>query len=152
MKPREQADELLEELWLLRLELSDFEAQAEAELRAVQERYAADIDRYRSEIAARDKELKAIMKDHDPEIFHGADKVTLPHGLLLRSEGYKVRIPRDALPKIEAKGWHEAIRVVKSINRDVVSKWPESRLAVIGAKRRKTVSYEYELKSATKSR
>ncbi len=147
MKPRERADELLEELGLLRLELSDIEAQAEAELRAVRERYAANIDRYRSEIAAREKELKGLMKARDPEIFDGADKVTLRHGLLLRSEGYKVRIPRDALPKIEAQGWHEAIKVVKSINRDVVSKWPESRLVVIGAERHRVVNYEYELKA-----
>ena len=147
MKPRERADELLEELGLLRLELSDIEAQAEAELRAVRERYAANIDRYRSEIAAREKELKGLMKARDPEIFDGADKVTLRHGLLLRSEGYKVRIPRDALPKIEAQGWHEAIKVVKSVDRDVVSKWPESRLVVIGAERRRVVNYEYELKA-----
>ena len=146
----ERADELLEELGLLRLELSDIEAQAEAELRAVRERYAANIDRYRSEIAAREKELKAIMKDHDPEIFDGADKVSLPHGLLLRSEGYKVRIPRDALEKIEAQGWHEAVKVAKSINRDVVSKWPDSRLVAIGAERRSLVAYEYETFIQTK--
>jgi len=146
------ADKILEELGLLHLELADINAQAEAEMQAIREKYASNIDRYKSEIAAREKELKALMKNHDPEIFDGADKITLSHGILLRSEGDKVRIPRDALAKNEAQGWHEAIKVVKNIDRDVVSKWPESRLVVIGAQLRRVVNYDYEIqtKGATK--
>jgi len=150
MEPREQAEELLEELGLLRRELADLEAQAESELAAVREKYAAMLYIYKTDISEKEKALKALMKAYDPDLFGGRDKVSLPHGLLLRSEGYKVRIPRNALARIEAQGWTEAVKVVKSLDRDVVAKWPDSRLAVIGAERKRVVSYDYEVKECNK--
>ena len=136
-----QADQFLEELAVLKAHLAEVQAEAEAKMKAVRERYDWQIENCTYHIKETEKQLKALMKSHDPELFDGHDTVRLQNGLLLRSEGYKVRIPRDALPKIEAQGWHEAIKVVKSINRDVVSKWPESRLVVIGAERRRVVNY-----------
>ena len=147
VEPRKEADRLLEELAALKAHLAEVQAEAEAKMRAVRERYDWQIENYTYHIKETEKQLKALMKLHDPELFDGCDTVRLQNGLLLRSEGYKVRIPRDALPKIEAQGWHEAIKVTKSINRDVVSKWPESRLVVIGAERRRVVNYEYEFKA-----
>lgn len=147
MKPREKADAILWGLRRYKFSLQKVQEDAEAELARVREKYQEEISNLEALIAVSEKKLKAIMKDHDPEIFGGSDKVTLSNGLLLRSESYKVRIPRNALPKIEAQGWHEAIKVVKSINRGVVGKWPESRLMIIGAERRKVVNYEYEIRA-----
>ena len=142
-----QADQLLEELAVLKAHLAEVQAEAEAKMKAVHERYDWQIENCTYHIKETEKQLKALMKSHDPELFDGRDMLRLQNGLLLRSEGYKVRIPRDALHKIEAEGWHEAIKVVKSVDRDVVSRWPESRLVVIGAERRRVVNYEYELKA-----
>lgn len=141
-----EADQLLEELAVLKTHLAEIQAEAEAKMKAVRERYDWQVQNAKLEISEREKVLKSLMKIHDPELFDGRDKVDLPHGLLLRSEGYKVRIPRDALKKIEAQGWTEAVKVVKTVDRDVVAKWPESRLVVIGAERRRVVTYEYEVK------
>ena len=147
MKPREKADAILWDLTRYKFSLQMVREDAEAELARVREKYHEEISNLEALIKAREKALKALVKTNDSEIFAGRDTVRLENGLLLRSEDYKVRIPRDALPKIEAQGWHEAIKVVKSVDRDVVSKWPESRLVVIGAERRRVVNYEYELKA-----
>lgn len=63
-----------------------------------------------------------------------------------------MRIPRDALERIKAQGWREAVKTVESVDRGVVSEWPDSRLVMIGTKRRKVVEYNYEIqtKSVTK--
>lgn len=147
MKQREKADEILWKLTRYKFSLQLVREDAEAELARVREKYQEEIGNLEALIKAGERELKALMKTHDPRIFDGRDTVRLQNGLLLRSEADRVRIPRDALPKIEAQGWHEAVKVVKSINRDVVAKWPESRLVAIGAEKRRVVNYEYELKA-----
>ncbi|RLC25049.1 MAG: hypothetical protein DRH56_06040 [Deltaproteobacteria bacterium] len=152
MTPREKADAILRDLTRFGNSLRMVREDAEAELERIREKYRPEIDHLETAIKRLDKELKTLMKKSDPDIFDGDEQVALDNGLLLRTEAEKVRIPRDALARIEARGWTEAVRVAKSVDRGVVSQWPDARLAVIGAERRAVVEYNYEIQtnSATK--
>ena len=122
------------------------EASAEAELGAIREQYAARLAPLTEELAARDKDLVRLMKEHRAELFAGDDKVVLDAGILLYGKDWKVTIPRGALGKAEAAGYHEAIKVAKNLDRALVETWPEERLFMIGARRRLLERYTYELK------
>jgi len=138
-------DGVLDELGRRSAELAALQEKAESEIAAVREKYGARIGRISDEIKDLDKEVKKLSKAN-VEIFDGKDQLTLPHGILLHGKETKVTIPKGALEKIEAQGWDEAVKIAKSVDRAVVEKWPVERLVMIGAKRRKVETFNYELK------
>lgn len=146
MTAREKAEMLLKTLKGLRVGLLSLQSRAEEEIARIRAGYGPTMEAHREDIERCEKELKALAKGTKSELFDGADQVTLENGVLLYTSGVKVRIPRDALERIEAEGWLEAIRIAKSVNRPVVEKWPEEKLAVIGADRKQVESFSYELK------
>jgi len=149
---RQVADKLLEGIADLERRITQIEAEAEFEVATITATYKARLAPLLAAKKELDTEIKKTMKSNVSEIFDGADKVALDHGILLHLEKMGVTIPRDALEKIEAAGWDEAIRIVKSIDRDVVKKWPEERLVVIGAKKTLKEVYEYELRAESEER
>lgn len=146
-EPRAEADGLLAEIAEIRARIERFEKAYERDLEQVRQEYEIFITPQREDLAAREKALVRLMKKQTAEIFDGHDKVTLPHGWLLHERGEHVTIPRDALERIEAKGWLDAVKVAKSVDREVVEKWPVERLFAIGAERKPTEKFEYELKA-----
>lgn len=143
---REEIDGKLGELGEAKGWLADMEAEVLEKVEKVKAAYQADISFLTEKVKALDKEIKGLEKKHFSEVFRGADKVTLDHGVLLHDRVDKVQIPRDALGKIEAQGWTDGIKVVKTVDRPVVEKWPEEKLAVIGAQRKKVDDFSYELR------
>ena len=107
---------------------------------------AAETAPLREEITGLDKDIKSLMSAHRQNIFAVSNVVKLRVGALIREIADKVRIPRDALARIEEHGWQEAIRIAKSVDRGVVEKWPDDKLAAIGAKRRAIEAFTYEVK------
>jgi uncharacterized protein YpmB len=85
------------------------------------------------------------MKSRQVPLFDGKDTLKLLHGILLYNKEDKVSIPRDALGKIKAQGWKEAILIAESVDRAVVQKWPDERLVMIGAKKKAKETYSYEV-------
>ena len=146
MKPLERADNLLIEISVITGQLTRLEAQAEAELKAVRERYEGPLGKFKEVLKALDAELIKHMKKHRAEIFDGTDQVNIENGILLYGEEDKVKIPRDAVEKIEAQGWEEALAKTVSVRREVVAEWPEERLVLIGAERKHVETFSYELK------
>jgi len=143
---RSEADQLLDAIGKATARLKTAEAEAEKELEIVRAHYARGIDPLRDRLKELDKELITLMKSRCVPLFDGKDTVKLLHGILLYAREMRVSIPKDALMKILAQGWNEAIKIVKSIDRAVVEKWPDERLVVIGAKRKEKKTYSYELK------
>lgn len=142
---QKRANDLLFTIAHLSQDIEQIEAAAIQETTAITEKYNK---RLAPLVAARkelDKRITQTMKGNVSEIFDGADKVTLDHGILLHLEKMKVTIPRDALEKIEDNGWNEAVKIAKSVDRAVVKNWPEERLVVIGAKKTLKDVYEYEI-------
>lgn len=138
------ADILLEQMGRLTARITALEAAVQAEISAVQAKYTAltDMHTQQSEL---DRELRALMRTRQGEIFSENEKVTVRNGMLLCGRETKVIIPQEALTRIKAHRWMEAIRVAESVNRSVVEQWPEERLAAIGAFRRETVKFAYEI-------
>jgi len=146
MTPREMADRLLEDIAETTMEVGALEAKAQAEIDAIQERCGPKIQELRSSLAGLDKDLKKLMKKEVAAIFEGDDKVALPHGWLIHGREDHVTIPRDALQKLENLGWNEAIKVAKSVDRDMVEKWPVEKLFAIGAEKNPVDKWGYEIR------
>lgn len=144
---RERADALLRSIGDLTRTLEGHRARHEAALAAVDAEYAPQIQTLEKRIGAAAKDLAGLMKEETAAVFGGADIVRLANGLLTHTTEEKVSIPRDALEKIKAQGWVDAIRVVESVNRAVVERWPTERLTVIGARKRLAHGFGYEIKA-----
>jgi len=117
-----------------------------AEIDAILDKHNEEISEIKNRIKHLDKDVKSLAKENKAVVFDGKDQVTLEHGILLWGKEKKVTIPRDALEKIEAQGWKEAVKIAKSVDRAVVEKWPVERLTVIGAVRKIMEKFSYELK------
>ncbi|MBW1666743.1 MAG: host-nuclease inhibitor Gam family protein [Deltaproteobacteria bacterium] len=147
MTPRKKADAILWDLINFKVSLQMVQEDAEAELARVREKYHEEISNLEALIESGEKELKALAKKERVELFQGEDKAILPHGVLLFTKQKKVQIPRDALGKIKEQGWLEGIKVVEQINRPIIEKWPDEKLAVIGARKKLVEQFNYELKT-----
>lgn len=143
------ANDILEELGVLKAELESIEGAAEREMALVREKYSGRLDTLRQAVAVGENTLLRLMKEKKTLLFDLAEKkdqVNLDRGILLYGREDRVSIPRNALEKIEVQGWLEAIKVVKSVDRGVVEAWPDERLTVIGARRKMKEFFTYELR------
>jgi len=143
---RKNADQLLKDIGKATARIAAYEAEVEKEIEVVRAHYAWGIDPLRNRLKGLDKELVTLMKSRRVPLFDGKDTLKLLHGILLYAREMRVSIPRDALSKIEAAGWDEAVKIAKSVDRAMVEKWPDERLVVIGAKRKAKETYSYELR------
>jgi hypothetical protein len=141
-----RAEDLLFEIRTLRAEISILEGNAEREISRVRGRYREELDPRGEKLRIIEAELLGLMKREKGEIFAITDKIELTHGFLFYALGWKIKIPRGALARIEAEGWDEAIRTVKSIDRAVVEAWSEDRLAKIGAEKKRTENFSFEVR------
>lgn len=147
MQAIDRADAFLEDMGEIAARIEALERQAEADMEAIRARYAPILQQLREEFKGIEKDLIRLMKHETAALFDGSEKVALPHGVLIHGKEFKVRIPRDALERIEAMGWTEAVKIAKSVDRGVVEKWPVERLEMIGATRRLVEKFAYELRA-----
>jgi hypothetical protein len=140
-----QADKLLSEIKEVRKTLAQGQAKAEAELQAVTEGYQKALGPLQEELKGLEKELVKLMKVHKGDIFDGIDKVRLEHGFLLYLKELKLKLPKDALARIEAQGLEDGIRISKSLDRAAIEKWSTEKLFLIGGERKLKESFEYEV-------
>jgi len=126
-------------------ELARIQAAAEEEIARIRESRAPAVQYYEDAIAGTEKELIALMKKNKAHLFDGTDHVALENGILLYGREPKVRIPKNAVNKIEAQGWEDGLKRDVKIDREAIGKWPAERLAVIGAVRKEKETYTYEL-------
>lgn len=140
-----RADELLYRIGHAKRAVAALEADYNAAVERLKADYGPQLSGIRDEIGAYEKELYALMKAAKGRLFDGRDIVRLPNGSLLRQIAERVTIPRDALARCEEMGFSEAIRIVKSLARDVVEKWPDARLALIGARRKIVEDFSYDV-------
>lgn len=93
-----------------------------------------------------EKNLLAIMKKNKGVLFDGTDVVNLPHGSLIHTLGDKVSIPKTALAACKENEFLDVIKIVESLDRDAIEKWPDAKLVLIGAERKPKEEFEYSLK------
>lgn len=142
---KKQANVILIQMIFQQRHLDEMNREVERRIEEIKSTFSAAIQADEEELKRLDKELIALMKANEAELFDDTDQVNLDTGILLLGEGDHVKIPRDALEKIEAQGWTEAINVVKSVDREVVEAWPVERLTVIGAEKKPVKNFSYEI-------
>jgi len=144
--PKGLADALLAEIRTRGAELAALEAEAREKIAAITAEYEEKLAPQRLLLASADKALTGLMKAEKKALFADGDVVKLPNGSLVRSKGWKVTIPRDALGACEKLGFAEVIRIAKSLDREAIEKWADERLFLIGAERKPATKYSYEVK------
>ncbi len=144
--PKDLADRLLTEIRTRAAELAGLEAEAQEKIAAIMAEYEEELIPYRILIASADKALTGLMKAEKKTLFADGDVLNLSYGSLIRNQGWKVTIPRDALDKAEQEGFTDVIKIAKSLDRDAVEKWPDEKLFLIGAERKPATKFSYEVK------
>jgi len=146
------ADELLEDIGNLLGTIAHFEALANEAMKMVTERYEEQLAPLKEDLKAQEKALIALMKKERKTFFDGTDVFRLEHGTLIREAGDRVSIPRDALAKCEELKFDDVIKIVKSLDREAVEKWPDEKLFLIGAERKPKEEFKYDLKDTEAQR
>jgi phage host-nuclease inhibitor protein Gam len=149
---KEDANELLSYLRDVTEGIADLEARANAEMAEVTARYGAWLNPLRDELAARGKELIALMKKNKGVLFDGTDVVDLVNGSLIREKGEKVTIPKTALAACKENKFTDVIKVVESLDRAAIEKWPDAKLLLIGAARKAVEELKYNIKTVKRER
>jgi len=153
MKPRAEdtdarkiADIRLATMRLLLDVIDGIEAEYSREMERISERYEKEVTPYKKKLEEEHGELIRLIKENKAEFFREADVITLTNGALIHSRELKVSIPRDALGKCEELGFHDVVKIAKSLDRGAVEKWPDERLILIGAERKTVEKFSYEVK------
>ncbi len=141
-----EADERLAAVGLCEKEVINIEACIEEEIGKIRERYAGDLAALKELKFDSEKALKKFALKNKEDLFGpDGDKVSLDHGIILYTKEDKVTIPKDAVERIEELGWKEGIKIVKNIDRPVIEKWTDEKLAAIGASKKPKESITWEL-------
>ena len=144
--PAGKADDILNDIYKLTNTIAFIQGSADRAFEELAEKYASRLEPFKTSLKEKEREIIKLMKAEKVSIFDGRDMVRLTNGTLLHSREPKVTIPRDALEKVEELGFKEAIKIVKSLNRDVVKLWPDEKLVLIGAERKTKEKFSYEVK------
>jgi hypothetical protein len=148
---RARADGLLATIGELEARIGAHSGHLAAQIKSIQQTAAQVIDPLQQALEMAVKELMALMKTDTLALFDGADKIALDHGALLHSRQPRVTIPRDAVGKIKDMGWVEALKIVETVNREVVEAWSDEQLFAIGAARKLVDRFAYETLSAPRA-
>jgi hypothetical protein len=141
-----RADELLAEIAEAEEWTGNLESAFEQDVEALKQRYEHVLKVQRERLECSVRTLMRLMKKHKGVLFDAGDKMALPHGVLIREEGWKVRIPRGTVERLEALGWEDGLKIAKSLDREKIEKWDDERLAAIGASKKPSEEFGYEVK------
>ncbi|HOL44533.1 MAG TPA: host-nuclease inhibitor Gam family protein [Methanothrix sp.] len=141
-----RADELLCRIGIAIQAKEALEAEYNAQIEKLKAEYEPRLAEIKDKIASFEKSLFFLLKTAKLELFDGRDAVYLKNGALFHRISERVTIPRDALTKCEEMGFWEAIRIVKSLNREVVERWPDEKLFLIGAERKAIEKFDYDVR------
>ncbi len=139
------ADDLLAELKKAKEEHQKYMEQAEKEIRQVREKWLPVLESLETRINTLDRKIKSLAKKNRSEFFSETERVELANGALLYHAKWRVKRARGVLERLEGLGMTEAIKVSKSVKWDVLEKWPDEKLFVVGTERVLKEDFSYEL-------
>ena len=151
VKVKSQANEVLERLLFVSVQIEEMEKQAAIQMEVIANRYKGMLEPLQGEKDELEKGLISLMKKNKGVLFGGViDVVNLPHGSLIRNKEDKVSIPKTALAECKAQGFKDVIKTVESLDRDKIEKWPDAKLVLIGAERKPKEEFKYTVKAKGK--
>jgi phage host-nuclease inhibitor protein Gam len=128
--------------------IARIEADVEKQIAEIRKQYQAKIETLQETLAMDEKTLITCLKKNKAELFNKAEKVTLPHGIVIHTTEARLSLPKNAVEAIESLGWNEAIKIAKSVDREMVEKWPIEKIIAIGGDKKPKEKFEYELREA----
>jgi len=144
---RGTADTYLRDLSYHTGTLNYVRAEYEAAIKEVDKKYALKLEALEALKKSCDLAIMQTMKYEKKILFDGTDVVNLPHGSLIRNVGDHVTIPKTALEACKENKFIDVIKIVESLDRDSIEKWPDSKLTLIGAERKKKEEFKYTVSS-----
>ena len=154
-----RADALAAELLDLRAALGVIQAEAVLRLGKVKEFYSGRLKPLKDQAVSLDKKIKGLAKKERTMFFRQAgDQVTLPHVILTfdvdehvkQAEGVLANLEELAVMELAGapgyEGFAEAIRIEKSVRYEILEKWNEARLLMVGTDRVSKEVFSYELR------
>jgi hypothetical protein len=146
---KERADDLLADIRKKRAAIDKITEWANADMQAITERHKRQQEPLMADVKALEKQLIALMKKECGTFFDGTDVLQLENGALIHESGDKVTIPRDALDKCKKLKFLDVIKTAESLDREAIEKWTTEKLLLIGAERKPTETFSYDLKKET---
>jgi len=144
---KNKANELLIKIRKGRRALESKRDEIDRMIREIREMHGPRARELKARVDGLEKDLVKHMKRNKAVFFTDTDEVALDEGVLLHGHDDKVRIPKNAASQIALHGWTEALRYADpTVDRATVEKWPEERLAAIGAERKRVETFEFEIK------
>ena len=146
MDVKSAADSYLNEITVRVADIKAIQDECDAAMQEVQARYALRIEARNVLLDSAIKALMQTMKFNKKVLFDGTDVVNLPHGSLIHSKVDKVTIPKTALAACKGNHFNDVIKVVESLDRDAIEKWPDAKLVLIGAERKPKEEFSYNIR------
>ena len=141
----EEADWILGQIRDFKERLDEVHSKAEEELALIRKKYEPEIKLLQNNIQQMEKRLKEICKKQKPVLFAETDRVELKNGAILYHAKWKVRRARAVLKKLKELGLTEAIKVTESVRWDVLEKWSDEKLFIVGTEKVLKEDFTYEL-------
>jgi hypothetical protein len=143
---KQDADGALEEIAQRTAAITDLKSEFESIVKALTHEYAAKIEAKEMLLKGSVDFLMRLMKKNKGILFDGTDVVNLSNGSLIHHVGDHVTIPKTALAACKENKFIDVIKIVESLDRDKIEKWPDAKLVLIGAERKKKEELKYSLK------
>ena len=151
---RKEMDRLFASLKLFDEKISEINDEYEQDTKSITEHFSALLTPIEDEHKAHGKALKALIKAHADELFRPPDagsygivedRVYTALGVALRQIGEKLKVTRETMELCEEKGFSEAIKIAKTLDRAKLEDWPADKLAMVAAEKKAFVAYGFEL-------
>ena len=151
MNAKDKAEGLLKSIRVIGADLERLREARDKEIEEIRAKHKPMVEAAGKALDKDAKALVKLMKKKHGDLFGEKDRAELVNGVLFYAREAKVSIPRGKDQKagiialIEEYGWEEGLVITKDLDRPVIEKWPDEKLAVIGAERKMTDAYTYDL-------
>ena len=107
-------------------------------------RAAAEAEPLKQRLSALENGLLAFAEYNRPELFRTKKSVDLVFGSIGFRKSTRISLKRTTLEKLMELGFDEAVRVKRSVDREVLLTWPDERLELVEARRVVQDKFWYE--------
>ena len=146
----EEANEALKEYGELKRITQDIESRLNDDIASLKAQAAEEAAQHTTRMSALENGLDAFSEAHKTDIFKDRRSVTLDYGTLGYRKSTELATVKGAtwktvLGKLKELAFKEAIRTKEEPDKDIISQWPEERLALVGCERKEKDTFWFEL-------
>jgi phage host-nuclease inhibitor protein Gam len=140
-----EAEKLLKELKSLNEVVEDLKKEADEALKEVKQKYSYEMQIVKNAVAVTEKKLIDLLKGNRRVFFSDGDYKNLENGSVwvrIKRAVKKARgVTVELLEKLE---YLDGIKIEKSVDWNMIEKWPDEKLAAIGTERIEKEDFGYD--------